>query len=899
MHRRIPLARATPRRRPVRRLHFDPLELRAVPSAAAEFAAAFPLGGADGTVTVRKAIAGYSEGPVVVGSFTGTVDFDPGPGVFNLTSAGGEDAFVARYDRMGRLQWAQRFGGEGDDRANDVIAPYNGDVTVVGSFSGTVTYRDHVTWYEFHQIQSEGGTDAFVLAMSPYTEGEFRYVRSFGGAGDDEANGLAYSSYGDMVIVGSFSGTANFDPYYRLAGSPHTLTSAGGTDAFLLSIGMGASWWEPSSVVVRAGGPGDDAALAVNWDRSGGDSFSPGNGLPILGTFTGTADLSFEDGLHVATFYTREGPDYRTSAGGRDVFVARVVGGSIEPVFLKTFGGPGDERPTALTIVNEGATAYSQGHFYYYVAGAFEGEARFDDGAAGGRVSAGGSDGFLARYDAHDGALDWVATLAGPGDDSVEVIVSDSTGVSATGGFTGGLDFDPGAGATVLQGGAAGSAFLWRLTGDGALDSARAFGGGGSSRGLGLTYVGWDEFFVAVRFAGPVDFDPGPKTSLVASTGASDGFFAKFQTMPDMLPIAGDDMYRVTAGQELAVQRYDSWGYGPIPGGLLVNDRTRRGTDSGVVQRLTFTKGGYFTVWEYSGAFSYEPVAGFAGVDSFTYQLRDGDLLSNVATVSFDVVPAGPAPAARSDHAVDLGTGGVWSWSAVGGWAQVSTLDAEGVATGPDGRIYLDLGPRGLWSWADGGYRKINEADPQAIVAGPDGSLAVDYGPYGLWTWSGDVVSRLNAADPEGAVFAPDGSLYVDYGRYGLWAWRRGAGFRQVNAADPEGLAAGPGGVLYVDFGPFGLWDYRDGRGFLRLNDANARSLAVAADGTLLADFGPYGLWARRELSGFVRLNAAAPRRMALGSSGVLYVDFGAEGYSRWLDGGLSRIAHAGPGSQV
>jgi hypothetical protein len=39
----------------------------------------------------------------VTGSFQGTADFDPSPAVFNLTSAGGTDVFVARLDAGGNF----------------------------------------------------------------------------------------------------------------------------------------------------------------------------------------------------------------------------------------------------------------------------------------------------------------------------------------------------------------------------------------------------------------------------------------------------------------------------------------------------------------------------------------------------------------------------------------------------------------------------------------------------------------------------------------------------------------------------------------------------------------------------------------------------------------------------
>src|SRR5215468_2263545 len=46
----------------------------------------------------------------VAGTFTSTVDFDPGPGVTALTSNAG-NAYVAKYAANGTLVWAKNFGG--------------------------------------------------------------------------------------------------------------------------------------------------------------------------------------------------------------------------------------------------------------------------------------------------------------------------------------------------------------------------------------------------------------------------------------------------------------------------------------------------------------------------------------------------------------------------------------------------------------------------------------------------------------------------------------------------------------------------------------------------------------------------------------------------------------------
>jgi hypothetical protein len=72
---------------------------------------------ADGTFAWAKQL-GCGIGPIVLsgsslylgGNFSGTVDFDPGPGQYNLTAAGGQDAFTARYTTDGNFVWARQMG---------------------------------------------------------------------------------------------------------------------------------------------------------------------------------------------------------------------------------------------------------------------------------------------------------------------------------------------------------------------------------------------------------------------------------------------------------------------------------------------------------------------------------------------------------------------------------------------------------------------------------------------------------------------------------------------------------------------------------------------------------------------------------------------------------------------
>jgi len=63
---------------------------------------------------IAFAIAVDGDGNVyTTGRFDGTVDFDPGPATFNLTSASSPlpDIFISKLDSAGDFVWARRMGG--------------------------------------------------------------------------------------------------------------------------------------------------------------------------------------------------------------------------------------------------------------------------------------------------------------------------------------------------------------------------------------------------------------------------------------------------------------------------------------------------------------------------------------------------------------------------------------------------------------------------------------------------------------------------------------------------------------------------------------------------------------------------------------------------------------------
>jgi hypothetical protein len=111
--------------------------------------------------------------------------------------------------------------------------------------------------------------------------------------------------------------------------------------------------------------------------------------------------------------------------GGTDIVVVkRDTKGNI--IWLKTIGGPSDDRLSAMSIDEQGAV---------YIGGSFSGSIQADTVTL---LSKGGTDIFIAKY-APGGKLEWVKIIGSPGNEYLSSLVKDTQQVRFAGSFSGTL----------------------------------------------------------------------------------------------------------------------------------------------------------------------------------------------------------------------------------------------------------------------------------------------------------------------------------------------------------------------------------------------------------------------------------------------------------------------------
>jgi hypothetical protein len=338
-----------------------------------------------------QSVAVDSSGNIyTAGYFQGTVDFDPGAGTANLTSAGANDFFVSKLDASGNYVWAKSFGGSSTEwgfteTEISVAVDSLGNVYTVGNLYSTVDFDPGAGTAN---LTSGGADDVFVLKMD--ASGNYVWAKSFGGtnvnyASNDRGFSVAVDSLGNVYTSGDFGSTVDFDPGTGSA----NLTSTGAVDAFVSKLDASGNYvWAKSFGGTGIKSETGSSALSVAVDSSGN--------VYTTGPFTSRVD--FDPGVGTVNL---------TSTGSRDAFVSK-LDASGNYVWAKRFGGVFriDRLNSAIGLslaVDSLANVHTTGNF--------TGTVDFDPGTGLANVlTDGNSDVFVLKLDASSGS-----TLVKPG----------------------------------------------------------------------------------------------------------------------------------------------------------------------------------------------------------------------------------------------------------------------------------------------------------------------------------------------------------------------------------------------------------------------------------------------------------------------------------------------------
>ena len=367
-------------------------------NAAGQFVWAKSIAGSYGEIIKSMQVDGNGN-IYATGCFSGTVDFDPGVNNYSLTSMGSNDIFVLKLDTNGRFLWAKQMGGLYNDQGQSLSIDPNENILVTGYFKDVAQFDSTVPSDILEAIGWE--SDIFILKLNSagellwvkrmggpaedvgvsltvdelgniYTtgifngnvdfdpgsgesirqtgrwqdifiqkldsEGQFIWVRSFGGIDKDFPTSITVDKSGNVLTVGCFYETVDFDPgksIYELVAPAN-----GKTDVYILKLDdSGGFVWAK-----QLSGMQDDFASAIQVDQH--------DNIYTTGHFKGTVDFDPSAG----TYSLQSDQQY-----GYDVFIQK-LNSSGELVWVKSLGGGDDDKSYALTL-DHAANIYTTGTF--------------------------------------------------------------------------------------------------------------------------------------------------------------------------------------------------------------------------------------------------------------------------------------------------------------------------------------------------------------------------------------------------------------------------------------------------------------------------------------------------------------------------------------------------------
>jgi hypothetical protein len=354
------------------------------------------MGGNDNNGDYGLGIAVDGAGNVyTTGEFWGTVDFDPGAGISNLSSAGNNDIFVQNLDAAGNFLWAKSFGNNLEEGVNSIAVDNIGNIYTTGYFVGTVDFDPGSNTVN---LTSAGAQDVYILKWDAL--GNYIWVKSISGINfsGENAYAITVDGIGNVYTTGEFQQDVDFDPGVGTA----FLSSVGNQDIFIQKLDVNGNYvWAK-----RMGGITSDYPYTIAVDGNGN--------VHTAGIFGDVAD--FDPGAGVANL---------TSAGSFDIFISKLdAAGNF--VWAKSIGSSSPDNVYSLAVDGSGNI---------YATGNFEDVLDFDPGAGTANLTPVGElDIFILKLDVLGNYI-WAKRMGADSRDEASSVALDGNGNIYTAGL--------------------------------------------------------------------------------------------------------------------------------------------------------------------------------------------------------------------------------------------------------------------------------------------------------------------------------------------------------------------------------------------------------------------------------------------------------------------------------
>jgi hypothetical protein len=396
---------------------------------------------------------------LVGGTFQSTIDLNIGSGSYPISAPTGRNAFIAKYNTLGQVNWGVAFKGPELTYISDIGTDAAGNVYSTGEFFGTVDFNPGTG---VSNLTAPGlWADTFISKLD--FNGNYVWVKKFTGIGVKTVTSLATDASGNTYLTGYFNATTTFSSNITLTPSGSGADNysffvakmdTSGNVLWVKQIGAGSISQRADSIALDQNGniylcgafhnptdfnPGtgqyiltsnlsDIFALKLDNDgnfiwagKMGGDGFNTGSAITcstdgkvyITGSASQTIDFDPGTGSHIITI---------PQLSGNRVFLMQLdSNGNFQ--WVKDFGGNGGGYSLNTNIDNS-----------ITVGGSYQNTCDFSGGLGTAvRTSIGNEDSFIANFSSA-GTFNWVKCIGGSGNERFIGIENDSSGNIYAGG---------------------------------------------------------------------------------------------------------------------------------------------------------------------------------------------------------------------------------------------------------------------------------------------------------------------------------------------------------------------------------------------------------------------------------------------------------------------------------
>ena len=144
-------------------------------------------------------------------------------GAYQVALSGNNDAFLAKFNNTGNVQWATYFGGANDDGGGRVKTDNIGNVY----FAGYTSSASGIATAGAYQTTLGGLKDCYLAKFN--STGGIQWATYYGGSGDEYTSGIARDDSGYIYLTGLTQSSANV----ATTGAFQTSYGGGGKDAVI------------------------------------------------------------------------------------------------------------------------------------------------------------------------------------------------------------------------------------------------------------------------------------------------------------------------------------------------------------------------------------------------------------------------------------------------------------------------------------------------------------------------------------------------------------------------------------------------------------------------------------------------------------------------------------------